>query len=79
MTESGPDADRVLVDVLAPMIGRSPEHLRGRVCIGSAKQCAELLSRYAAAGCRRVYFWPIGDEERQLELLTERVLPHVGQ
>ncbi len=45
VTESGPDADRVLVDVLAPMIGRSPEHLRGRVCVGSAKQCAELLSR----------------------------------
>jgi alkanesulfonate monooxygenase SsuD/methylene tetrahydromethanopterin reductase-like flavin-dependent oxidoreductase (luciferase family) len=78
VTESGPDADRVLVDVLAPMIGRSPEHLRGRVCVGSAKQCAELLSRYAAAGCRRVHFWPIGDEERQLELLAERVLPYVG-
>ena len=54
VTESGPDADRVLADVLAPMIGRSPEQLRGRVCVGSAKQCAELLSRYArqaADGC----------------------------
>ena len=77
VTESGPEAERVLVDVLAPMIGRTPEQLRGRVCVGSAQQCAELLSRYAAAGCGRVHFWPMRDEERQLELLAGHVLPRV--
>jgi alkanesulfonate monooxygenase SsuD/methylene tetrahydromethanopterin reductase-like flavin-dependent oxidoreductase (luciferase family) len=79
VTENGAEADRVLVDVLGPMIGRAPEQLRGRVCVGSAQQCVELLSRYSEAGCRRVHFWPIGDEERQLQLLAERVLPHVGR
>ena len=78
VTDSGPEADRVLLDVLAPLVGRSPEQLRGRVCVGSAQQCIELLSRYAEAGCRRVHFWPVGQEERQLQLLAERVLPHVG-
>ncbi len=79
VTEDGAEADRVIADVLAPMIGRAAEQLRGRVCVGSVQQCAELLSRYSEAGCRRVHFWPIGDEERQLQLLAERVLPQVDR
>jgi hypothetical protein len=34
-------------------------------------QFAELLSRYAAAGCQRVFFWPMGDERRQVERVAE--------
>jgi hypothetical protein len=30
-----------------------------------------MLSRYAEAGCQRVYLWPLGDEARQLELAAE--------
>jgi hypothetical protein len=41
------------------------------VCVGSADHCAELLSRYAEAGCQRVYLWPVGDEARQLELAAQ--------
>jgi hypothetical protein len=40
--------------------------------------CAELLSEYARAGCRRVHFWPVGDDRRQIELLAAEVLPQVG-
>jgi hypothetical protein len=29
-----------------------------------------VLSRYAQAGCERVYLWPLGDERRQLELVA---------
>ena len=36
----------------------------------SAGHCAELLARYAEAGCGRVYVWPLGDEPRQLELIA---------
>ena len=39
-----------------------------QVCIGSAERCAELLARYADAGCERVHLWPLGDEPRQIEL-----------
>ena len=63
-------AERVLRDVLAPILRRDPDDLRGQVCVGSAEQCAELLSRYADAGCERVYVWPLGDEARQLELVA---------
>ncbi len=64
------DPDRVLRDVLGPLVGRDPEELRDRVCIGPPEHCADLLSRYAAAGCQRVYLWPLGDEQRQLERIS---------
>jgi alkanesulfonate monooxygenase SsuD/methylene tetrahydromethanopterin reductase-like flavin-dependent oxidoreductase (luciferase family) len=65
--------DRVLRDVLAPVLRRDPDELRAQVCVGTAEHCAELLSRYAEAGCDRVYLWPLGDEARQLELIMQAV------
>jgi len=71
------DGDRVLRDVLAPILSRDPDQLRGQVCVGPPEHCAELLSRYAAAGCQRVYLWPLGDEQRQLELVASEVAPRI--
>jgi alkanesulfonate monooxygenase SsuD/methylene tetrahydromethanopterin reductase-like flavin-dependent oxidoreductase (luciferase family) len=71
------EADRVLTKVLAPVLRRDPEDLRGQVCVGPAEHCAELLSRYAESGCQRVYLWPLGDERRQLELVAGRVRPSI--
>ena len=71
------ESDRVLAEVLAPLLKRDPDELRGQVCVGSVEHCAELLSRYAEAGCRRVYLWPLGDERRQLELVAGEMAPKV--
>lgn len=70
-----PERDRVLADVLAPLLHRDPDELRGQVCVGSVEHCADLLSRYAQAGCQRVYLWPLADERRQLELVASEVAP----
>jgi alkanesulfonate monooxygenase SsuD/methylene tetrahydromethanopterin reductase-like flavin-dependent oxidoreductase (luciferase family) len=77
VTESRADADRALTEVLAPLLGRDPEELRAQVCVGSATHCAELLSRYAEAGCERAYLWPLGDEARQIELVADQVAPGI--
>jgi alkanesulfonate monooxygenase SsuD/methylene tetrahydromethanopterin reductase-like flavin-dependent oxidoreductase (luciferase family) len=71
------EGDRVLADVLAPVLKREPDELRTQVCVGPAEHCAELLSRYAEAGCERVYLWPLGDEPRQLELVAGAVAPQL--
>jgi alkanesulfonate monooxygenase SsuD/methylene tetrahydromethanopterin reductase-like flavin-dependent oxidoreductase (luciferase family) len=71
------EGDRVLADVLAPVLRRDPDELRTHVCVGPAQHCAELLSRYAEAGCERVYLWPLGDEARQLELVASAVAPQI--
>jgi alkanesulfonate monooxygenase SsuD/methylene tetrahydromethanopterin reductase-like flavin-dependent oxidoreductase (luciferase family) len=72
------EADGVLHDVLAPLLHRDPDELRGQLCVGSPEDCAEVLSRYARAGCQRVYLWPLGDEARQLELVAARVAPLIA-
>jgi alkanesulfonate monooxygenase SsuD/methylene tetrahydromethanopterin reductase-like flavin-dependent oxidoreductase (luciferase family) len=77
VAESREEGDRVLAEVLAPILRRDPEELRAQVCVGPVEHCAELLSRYAGAGCERVYLWPLGNERRQLELIAERVAPSI--
>ncbi len=77
ITEDEREADRMLRDVLAPLLGREPHALRERLCIGPAQKCAALLSRYAEAGCDSVYLWPLGAEPRQIELAATSVLPAV--
>ena len=77
ISEDRAEGDRVLADVLAPVLRRDPDELRSQVCVGPAEHCAELLSRYAEAGCERVYLWPLGDEARQLELVAGSVLPRL--
>ncbi len=77
VTDKHSDAERVLTDVVGPLVNKDPAELRGRICVGPAEECAELLSRYARAGCRRVHFWPVGDERRQVELIAGEVMPRV--
>ena len=78
ITESQREADRVLRDVLAPLLKREPDELAPQVCVGPAERCAELLAGYARAGCERVHLWPLGDEPRQIELAASDVLPAVA-
>jgi alkanesulfonate monooxygenase SsuD/methylene tetrahydromethanopterin reductase-like flavin-dependent oxidoreductase (luciferase family) len=77
ITADARDADRVLREVLAPLLKRDPDALREQLCIGPAEKCAELLSRYDQAGCERVYLWPLGDVPHQIELAATAVLPAV--
>jgi alkanesulfonate monooxygenase SsuD/methylene tetrahydromethanopterin reductase-like flavin-dependent oxidoreductase (luciferase family) len=77
VSEDAGETVRVLDEELAPLLRRDPDELREQLCIGSAGHCAQLLSRYAEAGCEWVQLWPLGDERRQIELLTEDVIPAI--
>ena len=68
----------MLAGVLGPMLGRPAEALRSRpLLVGPAEVCAARLLELLAAGARRVFLWPLGDEPAQLERFRERVLPLV--
>ncbi len=75
VTDDRAERDRVLEGVLGPLLNRDPAELGEQVCVGSPEHCAELLARYAAAGCGRVYLWPLGDERQQLERVASHVAP----
>jgi alkanesulfonate monooxygenase SsuD/methylene tetrahydromethanopterin reductase-like flavin-dependent oxidoreductase (luciferase family) len=71
-------AERMLADVLAPMLNRLIDTLRSlSLPIGPAEVCAERLAAFAKAGVQRVFLWPLRDVVEQLELFRERVAPLV--
>jgi alkanesulfonate monooxygenase SsuD/methylene tetrahydromethanopterin reductase-like flavin-dependent oxidoreductase (luciferase family) len=74
VTESRRAADKLIDDVLAPMLRRPAEAVRElSLPIGPPKLCAERISAYQQAGAERILVWPVGDELRQLELFREIV------
>jgi alkanesulfonate monooxygenase SsuD/methylene tetrahydromethanopterin reductase-like flavin-dependent oxidoreductase (luciferase family) len=78
VSEARRDAERMLSDVLAPMLGRPVEALRDLALpIGSADECAERISAFQAAGAERIFVWPLADDLRQLERFREDVVPLV--
>ena len=77
ITEDADDAERVLTERVAPTIHRPEDVLRQRLPIGPADAFAERLSAFARAGVQRVFIWPVIDEQRQLELFYEKVVPLV--
>jgi alkanesulfonate monooxygenase SsuD/methylene tetrahydromethanopterin reductase-like flavin-dependent oxidoreductase (luciferase family) len=78
VSEARRDAERMLGEVLAPMLGRPVEALRDLALpIGSAEQCAERISAYQDAGAERIFVWPLADELDQLERFREDVMPLV--
>jgi hypothetical protein len=80
VTESPAVAERVLTEVLAPMLRRPVETLRElSLPIGPAEVCAERIATFARAGVQRLFVWPLGDELEQLELFRNRVVPLVSE
>lgn len=77
-TEDRRRAETMLVDVLAPFLGRPVERLRAVLPIGPGEECAAKLAAYARAGAQRVFLWPLADEREQLEIFRGRVVPLLG-
>ncbi len=75
VTDSRAEAERMLADVLAPMLNRPVEELRAHLPIGTPEECATKLTAFAAAGAQRVFLWPLADERQQLEVFRDRVMP----
>jgi alkanesulfonate monooxygenase SsuD/methylene tetrahydromethanopterin reductase-like flavin-dependent oxidoreductase (luciferase family) len=79
VSEASRDAERMLGEVLAPMLGRPVEALRElNLPIGSAEQCAERITAFQQAGAERILVWPLADELHQLERFRQDVVPLVG-
>jgi alkanesulfonate monooxygenase SsuD/methylene tetrahydromethanopterin reductase-like flavin-dependent oxidoreductase (luciferase family) len=70
VTTGAGERERVLHDLLGPLLGRDPETL-ANLPIGSSAQCAEALAAYAEAGATLLLVWPLRDARVQLELLAD--------
>jgi len=59
---------------LGALLRRDSTELEGLLPIGPPGLCADLVARYHESGVERIVFWPLTDEVRQLERLTEEAL-----
>ena len=73
VTEKRAAAERIVREVLSPMLNRSEEELSQRLLVGPAGECTEKLAAYQVAGAQRIFLWPVEDELRQLAVFQERV------
>jgi alkanesulfonate monooxygenase SsuD/methylene tetrahydromethanopterin reductase-like flavin-dependent oxidoreductase (luciferase family) len=78
ITDDAAEADRIFRQRLAPTIHRPEDVLRERLPVGPAPAFAEKLRAFRDAGVQQVLVWPVTDEERQLELFCEQVIPLVA-
>jgi alkanesulfonate monooxygenase SsuD/methylene tetrahydromethanopterin reductase-like flavin-dependent oxidoreductase (luciferase family) len=78
VTDDAALADRLLHEVLGPLLGREPDDLRSQLPIGTPEHCIGLLEQYAAAGAQQVLLWPIQDPIDQLERFAALVAPAVA-
>jgi alkanesulfonate monooxygenase SsuD/methylene tetrahydromethanopterin reductase-like flavin-dependent oxidoreductase (luciferase family) len=76
VSDNHEQAERVLTDVLAPILKRDPGQLADQLPIGSPDHCIELLSAYQDAGAQQLLLWPIRDPVHQLHAFHERVAEH---
>ncbi len=73
-------AERMLADVLAPLLNRPVEELRKlSLPICPAEVCAERIAAFVDAGAERLFVWPLRDAVTQLELFRERGVPMLGR
>jgi len=77
ITDDAAEADQVFRQRLVPTIHRPEDVLRERLPVGPAPAFAEKLRAFRDAGVQQVLVWPVTDEERQLELFCEQVIPLV--
>ena len=75
ITDDTTEADQIFRQRLAPTINRPEDVLRERLPVGPDAAFAEKLRAFSDAGVQQVMIWPVTDEERQLELFCEQVVP----
>lgn len=71
------EADRLVRDVLAPVLRREPDALSAYLPIGSPEHCVDLLRSYGDVGAQQILLWPIKDPIDQLRVFGELVRPRV--
>ena len=75
ITENEAESERMLYEVLAPVLKRPVAELREWLPIGSAQNCAGKLAAYKNVGVQRVYLWPLANELEQIKIFMRQVVP----
>lgn len=75
LADSRREAERVLADVVAPVLRRPVRELHDRLAIGTVDSVREMVAEYAGAGLHQMLLWPVIDETTQLAAFMREVAP----
>jgi alkanesulfonate monooxygenase SsuD/methylene tetrahydromethanopterin reductase-like flavin-dependent oxidoreductase (luciferase family) len=75
----GDDAERVVSERLAPLLGKRPEDLIPHCALGSPDQVRERIQAFADAGAQQIQLWPAADPVTQIAALAELALASVDR
>ncbi len=79
VTDTQQEADRVVADVLSPVLRRSADELASQLPIGPPEHCIDLLQAYADTGVNQILLWPIRDPIDQLHRFDTLVRPSIAR
>lgn len=79
VTDDAAAADRLLRDVLGPILQRDPEALQAQLPVGTVEHCVRLLDRYGAAGAQQMLLWPVHDPIDQIERFSDEIAPAIAR
>ncbi len=66
----GEDAERVIAERLAPLLGKPPADMLACSAFGTADDVADRVRAYADAGAQQIHLWPAADPLEQIEALA---------
>lgn len=78
VTATRREADRVLSDVLGPLLDRDLDELAAQLPIGPPEHCVRLMQAYADAGAQQILLWPVTDPIEQLHRFDTFVRPSLS-
>jgi alkanesulfonate monooxygenase SsuD/methylene tetrahydromethanopterin reductase-like flavin-dependent oxidoreductase (luciferase family) len=65
---------KVVKDVLSPVLGRPADDLENLLLFGSIDECIKKIKAFLEAGVNSIHFWPVNNYIEQIEIFSKEVI-----
>ena len=67
-------SNKIVNDVLSPVLGRPTNELERLLLFGSVDECIKKIKAFLEAGVNNIHFWPINNYIEQIELFSKEII-----
>ena len=67
-------SNKMVKDVLSPVLGRPANELESMLLFGSVDECVKKIKAFLEAGVNSIHFWPINNYIEQIELFSKEII-----
>jgi alkanesulfonate monooxygenase SsuD/methylene tetrahydromethanopterin reductase-like flavin-dependent oxidoreductase (luciferase family) len=65
---------KVVKDVLSPVLGRPADDLENLLLFGSIDECIKKIKAFLEAGVNSIHFWPVNNYIEQIEIFSKEII-----